>query len=145
MQSRFSWVLAPVLLVAASAPHADTRAHEKQELARFSHYAGAPMDEFTMFDMWQWQVLGPTQLVVWSTINDAYLIRVDKGCNNLEWTRALSLTQEMRTKVTQKFDYVVVRGQCCKIEEIRPVDYRRMVKEGASQPPAHEGETQRKE
>lgn len=126
------------LLLLSSVANADTREREKQELARFESYAGEPIDQFPMFEMWQWQVVGPTRLVVWSTINDAYLIRVDKSCNNLEWTHGLSVTQEMRQKVTKQFDSVVFRNQRCKIEEIRPVDYRRMVKEGAPPPPRHD-------
>lgn len=126
------------LLLLSSVANADTREREKQELARFESYAGEPIDQFPMFEMWQWQVVGPTRLVVWSTINDAYLIRVDKSCNNLEWTHGLSVTQEMRQKVTKQFDSVVFRNQRCKIEEIRPVDYRRMVKEGAPPPRRHD-------
>lgn len=131
-------LLAALLVLLANAAYADTRAREKEELARFRSYAAEPVDQFPMFELWQWQVLGPTQLVLWSTINDAYLIRVDKSCNNLEWAHGLSVTQEMRQKVTKQFDFVVFRDQRCKIEEIRPIDYRRMVKDGASPPAAHD-------
>jgi uncharacterized protein DUF6491 len=131
------------LIGAVSQPAlADTREHEHEELARFQHYAGPPIDEFPMFELWQWQVVGPTQLVLWSTIKDAYLIRVEKSCNNLEWTHGLSVTQEMRQKVSNKFDFVVFGNERCKIAEIRPIDYRRMVKEGGSQPPGHDGHSE---
>src|SRR5262249_10263506 len=116
-------VAAIALVLIAGAAQADTREYEKHELARYQRYAGEPIDQFAMFEMWQWQVLGPQQLVIWSTIHDAYLLKVDKTCNNLEWARALSLTQEMRQKVTEKFDFVVFRDQRCKIVEIRPIDY----------------------
>ena len=129
-------VLALSLVLLAGVVQADTRAYEKEQLARFEKYAGEPIDQFTMFDMWQWQVLGPDRLVVWSTIHDAYLIRVDKACNNLEWTHGLSLTREMTAKVTPKFDFVVFRNQRCKIEEIRPIDYKAMVRDGAKEPPS---------
>ena len=134
----FRMLAVALLLVACGvqAARADTREYEHKELARFQRYAGPPIDEFPMFQMWKWQVLGPTQLVVWSTINDAYLIHVDKSCSNLEWTHGLSVSQEMRQKVSRKFDFVAFGHERCKIVEIRPVDYRRMVKEGAPQPPA---------
>ena len=131
------WALSLALL--SGVAQADTRAWEKEQLARFEHYAGEPIDQFTMFDMWQWEVLGPDRLVVWSTIHDAYLIRVDRACNNLEWTHGLSVTQEMINKVTQKFDFVVFRNQRCKIEEIRPIDYKAMVRDGAKEPPSQKG------
>ena len=138
---RLARSLALVLMFVAATAQvavADTREHEHEELARFKSYAGPPIDEFPMVEMWQWQVVGPTQLVVWSTIKDAFLIRVDKSCNRLEWTRGLSLTQEMHWRVSRTFDFVVFGRERCKIVEIRPVDYRRMMKEGAPQPPVHE-------
>jgi hypothetical protein len=128
--------VALALMLAAIGAQADTREYEKGQLARFERYAGPPIEEVPMFQMWQWQVVGPQQLVVWSTIHDAYLVHVDKGCNRLQWTHGLSLTQEMRQKVTRKFDYVAFGDQRCKITSIRPIDYRTMVKEGAAQPPA---------
>ena len=132
---RLGFVAALALTLMSGLAQADTREYEKKELARFERYAGEPVKEFPMFELWQWQVLGPHQLVVWSTIRDAWLIRVDKGCNNLEWAHGLSVTQEMRQRVTEKFDFVVFKDQRCKIVEIRPVDYRAMVKEGAAEPP----------
>jgi len=127
---RFRFLLAMVLVALTAVAHADTREHQKKELARFERYAGQPIDEFPMVSLWQWQVVGPYKLVVWSTIKDAYLIRVDKGCNNLEWTHGLSVSQNMRQKVSRKFDFVAFGDQRCKIEEIRPVDYRAMLKDG---------------
>jgi hypothetical protein len=130
---RFGTFAFSLLLVAAGA-QADTRAHQEEELARFQQYAGPPVEQFTMYDLWKWQGLGPRDIAVWTTINDAYLIRVEKSCNNLDWTHGLSLTQKMRQQVTQKFDYVVLGSQHCKIEEIRPVDYRAMLKAGENGP-----------
>jgi len=136
---RISRVFGLAVTLLAGTALADTRAYEKEELARFQHYAGAPIDEFTMFEMWQWQVLSPTDLVVWSTIHDAYLLKVDKTCNNLEWTHGLSVTQEMSRKVTQKFDFVVFGHERCKITQILPIDYKAMLKDGrAKEPPRNE-------
>ena len=123
-----------ILLLAAGAARADTRAHQEAELARFQRYAGPPVEQFTLFDLWKWQGLGPQWIAVWSTVNDAWLIRVESSCNRLDWTHGISLTQRMRQQVTQKFDYVVFASQRCKIEEIRPVDYRAMVAAGDDAP-----------
>ena len=133
---RFSRLIVAALVLVAGVAQADTRERQKEELSRFERYAGEPIAEFPMFDLWQWQVVGRDRVVLWSTIHDAYLIRVDKGCNNLEWTHGLSVTQNMRQKVSQKFDFVVFRDQRCKIMEIRPVDYQAMLKDGnAAEPP----------
>ena len=126
---RLLWLLMALALFAGVA-FADTREHEDEQLARYNKYAGAPIDGFTMFRMWKWQVVGPERLVIWSTINDAYLVRVEKPCDRLEWTHAVVVTQKMRQQVTKKFDFVVFGNQRCKIAEIRPVDYKKMLKEG---------------
>jgi len=131
-------VVAMAAIVFASAAQADTRAYEKEQLARFERYAGQPVDEFPMFELWQWEALSRDKLVLWSTIHDAWLVTVDKSCNNLLWTHGLSVTQEMRMKVSAKFDFVVFRDQRCKITQIRPVDYKAMLKDGAEEPPKKE-------
>jgi len=126
---RLLW-LSMALALLAGVAHADTREHEDEEFARNKQYAGAPIDEFPMFRMWKWQVVGPERIVIWSTINDAYLVRVEKPCVRLEWTHAVVVTQKMRQKVSKKFDYVVFGNQRCKIDEILPVDYKAMLKDG---------------
>jgi len=126
---RLLW-LSMALALLAGVAHADTREHEDEEFARYKQYAGAPIDEFPMFRMWKWQVVGPERIVIWSTINDAYLVRVEKPCVRLEWTHAVVVTQKMRQKVSKKFDYVVFGNQRCKIDEILPVDYKAMLKDG---------------
>jgi Family of unknown function (DUF6491) len=121
-------VLAAAVLfaISATAAHADTREYEKAELARYSKYAMDPVPDFTMFTLWQWQVLAPDKLLLWSTIKDVYLVTVHKSCNRLEWANGLSITQAMQWKVTTKFDFIDFGSQHCKIEEIRPIDYKAM-------------------
>ena len=108
---------------------ADTHEHQADELARFQHYAGAPVDEFRMVDVFQTQIVGERNVVVWPTINQAYLITVDKTCSKLEWAHGFVVTQEMSMKVTKKFDFIEFGDQRCKITEIAPVDYKAMLKE----------------
>lgn len=120
MRALFLSILLTLGLVAVA--HADTREYEKQELMRYQKYAGAPVNEFSMVDLFRWQVVGPEKLVAWSTIRDAYLVTVDKPCIRLEWTNALSLTQAQKWKVSKSFDFVEFDKQRCKIMEIRPID-----------------------
>lgn len=121
-------IVALAALLAFSMPfaHADTRAHMDEELARYSKYAMEPVDHFDMFDIWQWQVVGPQKLLIWSTIKDLYIVTVDKGCNRLEWARGISVTQHMQWKVTTTFDFVDFGNQHCKIVQIQPIDYKTM-------------------
>jgi len=106
---------------------ADTREHEKAELARYQQFAGAPIDEFRMVDLFRTQVVGPQNVVIWSTIKDAYLVKVDQPCRELEWTTGFGVSQAQKWKVSRKFDKINV-GMGCRILEIRPIDLTAMEK-----------------
>ncbi len=108
---------------------ADTHEHQMDELARFKQYAGAPVDEFKMVDVFQTQIVGDKNVVVWPAINAAYLITVDKPCLKLEWATGFGVTQKMRMKVTKQFDFITFDDQRCKIVQIRPVDYKAMLRD----------------
>lgn len=120
--------LASVLV--APAATAQTRATQQQNLERFEKYAGAPIDEFDFWSLYKWQLVGPEKVVVWSTINDAYLISVAKPCPGLEFAQAIGVTSKQRRIVSRKFDYVTYGNGRCQIMEIRPIDYRQMLKDG---------------
>ena len=112
----------------ASGAMADTKEHQADELARFRSYAGAPVDEFSLVDVFQTQIVGDVNVVVWPTINTAYLLTVDKPCNNLSFAHGFALSQEQKMKVSKAFDFVSFDHQRCRITEIRPVDYKAMLK-----------------
>jgi len=118
-----------MLIGLSTLAHADTRAHEKEELARFERFAGAPVDEFKMVELFRSQVVGPENVVVWSTLRDAYLVRVQQPCRQLEWAHGLSVSQAQKWKVSRKFDSINV-GTPCRIVEIRPIDLGAMQAEG---------------
>ena len=107
---------------------ADTKEHQAEELARFRSFAGAPVDEFRLVDIFQTQIVGDVNVVVWPTINTAYLLTVEKPCNNLSFAHGFALTQEQSMKVSKAFDFVKFDDQRCRITEIRPVDYKAMLK-----------------
>jgi len=109
---------------------AQTRATQQQNLERFEKYAGAPIDEFDFWSLYKWQLVGPEKVVVWSTINDAYLITVAKPCPGLEFAQGIGVTSKQRRIVSRKFDYVTYGNGRCQIMEIRPLDYRQMLKDG---------------
>jgi hypothetical protein len=121
--------LALASIVAAPAS-AQTRATQQQNLERFEKYAGAPIDEFDFWSLYKWQLVGPEKVVVWSTINDAYLITVAKPCPGLEFARGIGVTSKQRRIVSRKFDYVTYGSGRCQIMEIRPIDYKRMPGDG---------------
>ncbi len=95
--------------------------------ARYEAYAGPPVERFTYLGRYDsWQPIGTNELVVWTTINQAYLIKVAPPCDNLEFVNRIGLTSTAST-VSARFDFVKVGRQWrCPIEQIRPVDYLRM-------------------
>jgi len=118
-------LLVAALTVLSTFAHADTRAHENEERARYERFAGAPVDEFAMVELFRSQVVGPQDVVIWATIREAYLVRVQQPCRQLEWAHGLSVSQAQKWKVSRKFDSINV-GTPCRIVEIRPIDLAAM-------------------
>jgi hypothetical protein len=102
---------------------------DQELLDRYQRYAGAPVDRITYLGHYDsWQALAPYQLVLWTTINDAYLITVASPCENLQFAQRIAITTTSNT-LYAGFDAVVVKGWRCMITQIRPVDYLRMRKD----------------
>src|SRR4051812_13623841 len=122
-------LLAGCVLAACSVSTlADTRETEAANLARFQKYAGAPVENFTMWNMYQWQLLGPDTVAVWTGVNDVYMLKVEQPCINLENAKAIVVTSKMSHQVNRRLDFVSFGSQQCQILEIRPIDYKTMVK-----------------
>ena len=109
---------------------AQTRKTQAQDLERYEKYADPAVDEFDFWSLYKWKLVGPEKVIVWSTVNDAYLITVDKPCPGLEWARAIGVTSKQKRIVSRKFDFVTYGKGQCHISEIRPIDYKRMIDEG---------------
>ncbi|MBS0437975.1 MAG: hypothetical protein JSS33_01060 [Proteobacteria bacterium] len=129
--------LAIAALCAALPAHADTAAYMAQQLAKYQKYAGAPVERIPMIDLWQWQVVGKDKVVIWTGISTAYLVSVEKSCNNLDWARGIGIEQNTSMHVDAKFDSIVFDHQNCRIREIQPIDYKalRADEKAASQAP----------
>ena len=113
-----------VAVCVALPARADTPAYMAQQLARYQKYVQAPVERFPMISLWQWQVVGKEQVVVWPTINTAYLVTVYKPCINLDWARGIGITQNTAMRVDAKFDSIVFDHQNCRISQIQPLDYK---------------------
>src|SRR5262249_23184540 len=51
-------------------------------LARYTAYAGPQLPYFTWLGrFWSWEPLGRDQLVVWTTANEAYLLKIWPPCD----------------------------------------------------------------
>ena len=122
---RRAWPLLGTALL-ASCSGIPLKQREAAERSRFEAYAGKPVDHFTRLTSYNgWEPISPDQLVVWTDLNDAYLITVFHPCTDLMFARRIALTSSGDT-VYAHFDAVKTEGWRCMIKTIQPVDYRRM-------------------
>jgi len=101
------------------------RARQAQALERHMNFAGEPVDSFNLRLMQQWQPLGETHVVVYTAINEAWLLALDQPCHGIDFAQAIALTST-GSRVHRRFDSVRFDQQLCRIHEIRPVDVRAM-------------------
>ncbi|MCE3004066.1 MAG: DUF6491 family protein [Xanthomonadaceae bacterium] len=134
--TRRRWIPVVLTLIAGAlvAPAtADTLARQEAALALFQRHAGEPVKRMPTFTLSDWRPLGKTHVAVFRGPVAAWLIQVQDGCHGLDWARTIGLTSTGGT-VSARFDRVVFRDgigpgarrETCRIEEIRPVDYRKV-------------------
>jgi hypothetical protein len=111
------------LLAAIAAPAGATQQRELEQLARYERFAGAPVEEMPFWRLQGYENLGKDAVLVWTSVKNAWLIRVYEPCIDLPWANSLGLTSNMH-RVSAKFDFVLVRQSRCMIKSIQPVDYK---------------------
>ncbi len=104
---------AAVLAGCASSPKLDYR-----------EYVGEPVKSFYMDDFDGWTPVSKDQLVVWSGINEAWMLTITGYCPDLMYANAIAVTSTANT--VDKFEKVIVGRDRCFIKEIRPVDTKQM-------------------
>jgi hypothetical protein len=62
--------------------------------------------------------------VIWTGINEAWLLKVWDNCPDLNFATAIRVTQTGRS--ISRFEKVIAGRDTCPIEEIRPIDVARM-------------------
>ena len=105
---------------------------EPSALARYLEYAGEPIPSFsTLGRIDTWRPLSRTRLVVWTRLDDAYLLTVDPTCQELEFAMSIALVSRVDGTISSGFDHLRAGRDRCQIMEIRPIDYRLMKREWA--------------
>jgi len=111
-------------VLSANAGRATARdAHEAVD--KYLPYAGEPVDRFQYTQLQKWVLLDEYRIVVWPRLNQAFLLRVDPPCQELEWAQQIGLTSSANV-VSRRFDSVIVGDEKCRINEIRPIDLKAM-------------------
>jgi hypothetical protein len=114
--------LALTAAVASGCTSGLSRSSGDRVLERYESYIGEPIRGFTAFRMQSWQPVSRTQLILWTSINDAYLLTVTNNCPELMFTDSVQVTSTASGIST--LDQVRVGGDRCPIEKIQPIDIR---------------------
>jgi len=117
-------LIALFALLLATTASAQTAETQDKALSAYLPYAGEPIDRFRFWDLQRWELVGDYKVVVWPRLNEAYLLTVDAPCQDLRWAQTIGLTSTANS-VSRRFDSVVVGKDKCRINEIRPIDYRK--------------------
>jgi hypothetical protein len=120
-------VLALVAAVASGCASGLSRSSGDRVLERYEPYIGEPIRGFTAFRMQSWQPVSRNQLILWTSINDAYLLTVSNNCPELMFTDTVRVTSTASNIST--LDQVLVRGDRCPIQKIQPIDIRQWRKD----------------
>lgn len=124
---RIASTLLSLALLAGCASNPAQR--EGEQLATYRAHAGAPVDRFHYLGrMSSWTALGSEALAVWTSPTRAYLLEVDRPCNDLAFAQAIRLSASTGM-VHARFDDVTplgtgVHAVPCRIREIRPLDVK---------------------
>lgn len=115
-------LLATVALSAcASSP--ERLQYRQQELAIYEKHAGAEVDRIRSFRLSGWQSVSNRSLLLEARLNEWYLVDVFEPCLDLPFATTIGVKTSMNV-VQAKFDSILVNGQQCRIERIRPIDQR---------------------
>lgn len=118
-------LLSILLLLLAACSGLGPRERDAQRLAEYEGYAGEPIEGFSYFTLQRFVSLGRYDLVVYTRINEAFLLTVEPPCSGLEFAKAIGLSAT-GNRVSRRFDFVRFENQQCRIEQIRPIDVRAM-------------------
>jgi hypothetical protein len=110
---------------------------------RYRPYLGDPIDHFTAFSFDGWEFGGGNQVVVWTGVNEAYLITVWNSCRDLDFAQHIGVTSTGNS--VSRMEVVRVGRQRCPIEEIRPIDIRGYKADRAAQREGEALQSRRKE
>lgn len=95
-----------------------------QTMEKYEPYVGEPIRGFTAFRIDSWQTVDRDHLILWTSMNDAWLLTIGGSCPDLMFTDRIRVTSTGNQIST--FDKVIVRGDTCLIDTIQPINVRQM-------------------
>lgn len=117
-------------ILAAGCAGARQREGEISDRERYWYYAGEAIPSFNTWGRIDgWRPLGRNELVVWTRFDEAYILRVDPSCLELDTAIGIRLESRVSGTISSGFDSVRIGRHSCRILKIHPLDYRLMKQE----------------
>lgn len=116
-------ILLALAATTACASRAEREAFGAEQRAILERHAAAPVDQIRSFRLISWQPVSDQTLLLEARLNDWYLLEVDGPCMGLPFARTIGFEQTLNS-LQARFDAIIVEGLPCRIQTIRPVDYR---------------------
>jgi hypothetical protein len=122
-------VAALVSIAAANAVAGEVADRDAERLALYRSHAGEPVDSIRWIGRYSgWTPLDDNAFALWIGSNKAYLLEVDRPCNDLEFATAIRFDRSMG-QLHARFDSVQFlrahsMSTACRIREIRPLDVK---------------------
>lgn len=127
--NRIALLIALFLLCAGCATDV-ARMKTETAIDRYRPYVGAPIDNFTAFSFHGWELAGHDQVVIWTGVNEAYLVTVWDTCPNLDFAQGIGISST--NHAVSRSETLRVGRDRCPIESIRPIDIRRYKEDRAA-------------
>jgi hypothetical protein len=102
-----------------------------ESLDRYLAYAGEPVYRTSPFRLDSWEYLDRARIVLWTGVNEAYLVTVWDTCRDLQFTNHIRVVSSMGNSIS-RFDKIKSDGDTCPIREIRPIDVKQMKADAAA-------------
>lgn len=128
-----------VVAMLAGCAGGSPRVEHSETLGRYLDYAGEPVDRATSFRLDSWELVGRDRIVLWTGVNEAYLVTVWDTCRDLQFTQHIRVVSGIDNQIS-RFDKVMVGRDSCPIKEIRPIDVRQMKADRAAERAQQKGE-----
>ena len=90
-----------------------------------TQFAAEPKASVSFLRQYDFEPLGQHSLLLYESMNRAYLVEIEDFCTDLPWVMAIGIDTNT-SNLNAKFDSIHVRDRSCRILEIRPVDVKAM-------------------
>lgn len=111
-------------LAMSSACGAQGLQRNSDPLAKYDGYIGEPVKSFNAFRIDSWQPVDKDELILWTGINTAYLIKVTGFCPDLPFAQSIAVDNKGIGNTISTYDYIIVRRDRCPIEQINPINVK---------------------